>query len=138
MEHETGTTPIRRDLIGEDAITQGADWGRYIALYFPDPDDGLEKLWDTTGFTGTMTIRADYDSPAILPGGNPITTANGRLVTGFQGPGNAYCLSIHLTAAATRGLSDWGLGVWDLTVTDPYGHVTRVYEGRVALSRKVS
>jgi hypothetical protein len=133
MAQETGVTPIRWDLTGEDAIIQGADWTRYMALYYDDPVTGEEKLWDTTGYTAHMVIRATLDSSGSMG----ITTSSGELVTGFQGPNNQYCLSIRLTAARTKGLVDWGLGVWDLDVTDPYGHVTRVYEGRAALSREV-
>jgi hypothetical protein len=134
MATETGQTPIQWDLTGEDAITQGADWSRYMALYYIHPTTGVETLWNTTGFTGRMTVRASYDAPVSLTA----TTANGRLVTGLQGPNNAFCLSIQLSNSYTASLVDWGLGVWDLELVDTSGTVTRVYAGRAALSREVS
>lgn len=139
MAVETGVTPIRWDLVGEDAITQGADWIRYIALYYLDPDDGQEKLWDTTGYTGQLTIRDSFDSPARYVA----TTDNGGITTGLQGPDNEYCLRISFPASATNRTNNHTLnqlqfGVWDLELANPYGFVTRVYEGRVALSREVT
>lgn len=134
MQNETGTTPIRWDLTNEDAIVQGADWSRYFALYYVDPETGEEKLWDTTGFSARMTVRPDFDSALAFA----VSTSTGHLVMGLQGPGNGFCGSIRLTAAFTKELVDWGYGVWDLEVTDTYGHVTRLYEGRATLSREVT
>lgn len=127
--------PIRWDLTGEDAIIQGATWRRYRALEYLDPADGLIKLWDTTGFTARMAIRASYDGPVLLSA----TTENGRLQTGIRGTApNQYNLGIVLSSTATAALGDWGLGVYDLEVVDAIGNVTRVYHGAATLEREVT
>ena len=121
--------PIRWDLTGEDAITQGADWMRYHAFDYTDESGNL-IVWDTTGYTARMTIRADYGGSAILS----LTTDNGRLEVG----GTDWSLMMHLTPAATEGLADWGIGVYDCELVDEFGRVTRVLHGRAALSREVT
>lgn len=127
--------PLRWDLTGDDAIIQGADWARYRALEYRDPADGLIKLWDTTGFTARMTIRATYDGPVLLTA----TTANGRLSVGIQGTAPyQYNLGITLPNSVTTALADWGFGVWDLELVDSFGKVTRVYHGNAVLEREVS
>ncbi len=127
--------PIIWHLTGQDAIIQGADWRRYRALSYIDPADGNEKLWNTTDFTGSMTIRATYDGPVLLSA----TTANGRLTVGVQGTApNQYNVGIVLPSSVTTALTDWGLGVYDLELTDSFGVITRVYEGQCVLSREVS
>lgn len=123
------TLPIRWDLTGEDAIVQGADWRREMLLSY---EDGT--IWPTSGYTGRMMIRADYDTPVLLD----CTTANGRIEVGIQGVSpNQRNIAITLTAATTAALVDWGLGVWQIALTDSTGHVVSVYEGRVTLKRRV-
>lgn len=124
------TLPIRWDLTGEDAIVQGADWRREMLLTYSDGTN-----WNTSGYTARMMIRAGYDSPVLLD----CTTANGRIEVGIQGIAPYQRnIAITLTAAATAALTDWGLGVFDLNLTDTTGHVIRVYEGSVALNRQVT
>lgn len=124
------TLPIRWDLTGEDAIVQGADWRREMLLTYSDGTN-----WDTSGYTGRMMIRADYDSPVLLD----CSTANGRIEVGIQGTApNQRNIAITLTAAATAALVDWGVGVWDIELTDATGHVVRVCGGQAALSREVT
>jgi len=127
--------PIHWDLTGEDAIIQGADWRRYRALSYIDPADGLEKLWNTTGFTGRMQIRAGLDGALIAT----FLTGTGRLLTGIQGTAPyQYNIGFVFPNSVTGVLTDWGLGVYDLELTDPFGVITRVYEGQCVLSREVS
>ncbi|MDQ3540784.1 MAG: hypothetical protein M3440_08865 [Chloroflexota bacterium] len=129
------TLPIRWDLTGEDAIIQGADWRRYAALTYIDPADGLEKLWNTTGFTGRMQIRAGLDGALI----STFLTGTGRLTVGIQGTApDQYNVGIVLPNSVTVALTDWGLGVYDLELTDPFGIITRVYAGNCVLSREVT
>lgn len=123
------TLPIRWDLTGEDAITQGADWRREMLL---TSDAGI---WDTSGYTGRMKIRASYDGPVLLD----CTTANGRIEVGIQGTApNQRNIAITLTAATTAALVDWGVGFWDIELVDGSAHVTRCYQGFAALSREVT
>ena len=121
--------PIRWDLVGEDAITQGAAWTRYSALEYTDAG-GNVVTWSTTGYTARMQVRATIDGPVVLE----LTTANGRLQTGVAG----WTIVLSLTAAASAGLADWGLGVYDLEIVDTFGTVTRIHYGAVALSREVT
>ncbi len=124
------TLPIRWDLTGEDAIVQGADWRREMLISYDDINN-----WNTSGYTARMMIRADYDSPVLLD----CSTANGRIEVGIQGTAPYQRnIAITLTAATTGALSDWGLGVWDIELTDSTGHVVRVYYGRAALNRQVT
>ena len=127
--------PIRWDLTGEDAITQGADWTRYRAIEVEDTTTGVVTTLDFTGYTGRMTIRSDYDDEAALA----ITTddyLSTTLVT--DSAGEEWSLTIELPSAVTAALEDWGRGVYDLEVEDGFGNVTRVYEGIATLSREVS
>lgn len=121
--------PLRWDLVREDAITQGADWVRYIDLYYDDEALGTEVLWEPAGATARMHIKADYGGAVALE----LTTENGRLRIG-----DGHTLTLWLTAAATAGVADWGLGVYDLEIVDAASAVIRVYHGRVALSREVT
>lgn len=124
------TLPIRWDLTGEDAILQGADWIRYHAFDYLNTTTSEVEIWDTTGYTARMTIRAEYGGTAILS----LTTENGRLEVG----GEDWSLKMHLTPAATAGLASWGIGVYDCEIVDEFGRVTRVLHGRAALSPEVT
>lgn len=124
------TLPIRWDFTGEDAIVQGADWRREALLTY---DDGT--IWDTSGYTGRMMIRADYGSPVLLD----CSTANGRIEVGIQGTvPNQRNIAITLTAATTAALTFTDLALYDLKLTDATGHVVRGYQGVVALNREVT
>ncbi len=124
------TLPIRWDLTGEDAIVQGADWRREMLLSY---DDGT--IWPTSGYTGRMMIRADYDTPVLLD----CSTANGRIEVGIQGTApNQRNIAITLTAATTAALTFADVALYDLALTDSTGHVVRAYFGTVALNRRVT
>lgn len=128
--------PIRWDLTGEDAITQGADWIRYIGIDLYDATTDTESTWDLTGYTARLAIRPDYGEDAVLTG----STTDGRISTALvtDDDGNEYSLTITFVNAVTAALADWGRGVWDLEVEDSFGHVTRLYHGYAVLSREVS
>lgn len=124
------TFPIRFDLTGEDAIIQGATWRRHFSFIF---DDGT--LWDTAGFTARMKVRATMDGPVLLD----MNIGTGRLETGIRGTApNQYNLAMILTPDYTSPLVDWGLGVYDVELTDLSARVYRVLEGFCALSREVT
>ena len=120
------TLPIRVDLVGEDAITQGSWWRREFAFV---QDDG--ELWDTTNFQAFMRSRSSVGGPVLLD----LAWYSGRVVTGIRGTApNQYNLAIELTATDTSGLTPWGLALYDLIVKDTSGRWMRVLEGTVALS----
>lgn len=134
MAREEGLLPIRWDLTGEDAITQGSYWARGKDLYYIDPNTDTEVMLDTTGYTGVFTIRNTFDGPVIFQG----TTSDGVITVG-----GSHTFIITLVAAATSRtanptLHTLGLGYWDIELTDPYGHTMRYYHGRAALSKEVS
>ena len=134
MAREEGLLPIRWDLTGEDAITQGSEWSRGKDLYYIDPDTGLEVMLDTTGYGGQFTIRNSYDGPVLLTG----TVGNGRITVGGE-----HTFVITLPADVTNRnlnptLNTLQNGVWDIELVDPYGHRMRYYHGRVTLSREVT
>lgn len=132
---DLGLTPIEWNLVDRHAIKQGGEYNRYIALKSLDPATGERTLLNTAGYTARMVIRADYDAaPSLI-----CTTANGRIVTGIQtSSGQQFNVLITITAAATSALIDWGYGVYDLKLTDPFAHTTYVFEGRAVLRREVS
>lgn len=124
------TLPIRRDLIGEDAITQGAYWSRRFVLAFADG-----TLWDTGIYSARMQIRATYDSPVIVEW----TNTNYRLEVYIRGTApDQYNFAMTIYSGDTSVLVDWGLGVYDVEFTDSAGRVTRVYEGLCTMSREVT
>lgn len=47
-------------------------------------------------------------------------------------------LDLHLTAAQTAALEDWGKGLYTLELEDASGHVTRLLEGPAYLSREAT
>lgn len=122
--------PIRRDLTGEDAITQGAYWHRGFALAFADG-----SLWDTGLYSGRMQVRASYSSAVAVE----LTDVNYRLFLGIRGVApNLTNLVMALEASVTAPLADWGLGVYDVEFTDTTGRTIRVYEGLCTMSREVT
>ena len=122
------TLPIQWDLTGEDALVQGSEWIRYGWVDYVE--DGAVQTWVTTGYTGVMTIREDYDGPVYLS----LTTGNGRLETGNPD----YTVKMHLPAAATKSLVPLGRGVYDLILISPMGVEQMVYTGIVTMQRRVS
>lgn len=126
--------PIRVDLTGEDGIVQGMDWYRFFLLTYLAADGVTWETWPDDTYTGVMTVRADYDSDVIFEA----TTTNGYLEIGEQGTDpNLYTIAIALPNSLTSTLEDWGRGVWDLFVTDSFGHETMLYRGKAELVRKV-
>lgn len=128
------TFPIIRNLTGEHAIVQNADWWRGWRLTYLDPTDGIVKVWDTTEFTAEMTIRAEYDGTVIA------STATGIVVTvGLQtaSDGTEYSFGVRIPNSLTNSLSDFGIAVWDLFIDDGITR-TMVYKGDVALERAVT
>ncbi len=124
------TLPIRFDLIGEDAIVQGAYWSRQFSFIFTD-----DTLWNTAGFYAGMKIRAAIGSPVLIDG----TVANGIMAVGIQGTvPDQYNLSITITGANTSSLADWGRGVYDVILVDTFNRVYRVLEGHCSMSRAVT
>lgn len=121
--------PIKWDLVGEDAIVQGSYWNKPQALTYLDVN-GNVVVWDTTGYTARMHVRANIESAVALE----LSTANGRLVVGEPNT----TVRLVLTAGATMNVPDFGMGVYDLVLTDQYGVDQIVFHGRAAMQRRVT
>jgi hypothetical protein len=136
MTQEKGF-PIRRDLTGEYAIPQGSTWRQAFRLRYRDDEADPWTYWPTSDYTGVMTVRNELDGDVLLL----CTTANGRLQLGEQGAEpDIYTILIACSSTITGSIELEALeyGYYDLKVTSPFGHVTPVYHGRIALERQVS
>jgi len=127
--------PIGFDFTGEDAIVQNSLWRKEFLIVEVDPATGIETPLNFTGWGISMQIKATKDGPVLLE----LTNANGRAGIGTFGtaPGQ-YSIWLQLGAAATVGLTDWGLGDYDILGIDTSNEPHRIYEGDVTLSRNVS
>jgi len=131
MVAEIPRFPIRRPL----TIIQGDDFSRYLGLKYYDPADETLKLLNTSGYTARMTVRASYDTPALVTA----TNANGRITVGIQGTAPyQWNLTIAIPNAVTSALTDWGMGVYDLELVDTYGKVMTILYGSCCLQREAS
>jgi hypothetical protein len=126
--------PIRWDLTGEDAIVQGVTWRRYRAITYMV--GSTLTVFNTTGYTAQMTIRADYPpSPVLASHTTGIIVSLGALTTS---DGQPYSIGITIPQSATTALTDFGIGKWDLILIDSFGSREMVYHGNAALERSVS
>ncbi len=126
--------PIRWDLTGEDAIVQGVTWRRYRAITYLV--GSTLTVFNTTGYTAQMTIRADYPpSPVLVSTATGIIVSLGALTTS---DGRPYSIGIVIPRSVTEDLVEWGLGRWDLWITDPFGNRDPVYHGNATLERSVT
>ena len=125
--------PIRWDLTGEDAIVQGSTWRRYRALTYLV--GSTLTVFATTGYTAQMTIRADYDGPVLASHATGIIVSLGALTTS---DGQPYSVGITIPQSVTEDLTDFGLGKWDIFLTDSFGTREMFYHGNVSLERSVT
>lgn len=92
-------------------------------------------LINTAGWTARAKVKATYGGATLLD----MTIANGRVAVGIMGtPPYQYNILIHVNATTTDLLADWGEGLWDLELEDPFGTVDRIVEGDATLSLGVT
>lgn len=112
-------------------IYQGADW----ALTYTWTDDGDPV--DLTGYHARMQIKKDWSKgtrPYITLGDE--SPLSGLSIQG-EGPGT---IPATMTATETEELpaTDEQLWVYDLRITDPAGKVSRLVQGTVTVSPRVT
>ena len=100
--------PIRDDW----HIDQGSRFEWYYALA---TDSGY---YDTTGFTARAHIRTSKDAATITLA---LTTANGRLTTGYALGGHTGGVLVSIPATDTAGLPGNSILVYDLEIIPPSG-----------------
>lgn len=128
-----GRFPLRRPALYHLYVLQGATLT--LAFGFVETLAPKAYLPFGAGWSARARVKATYDGPTLLD----MTTTNGRIVLGVQGsaPDQYNCL-ITVPASVTDALSDWGEGLWDLEIQDPFGTVERWVEGYAYLSRSVT
>lgn len=113
-------------------ITRGDSYSGYFAIYDGVKANGLKDL---SGYTGLMQVRATPDSAVVLDFYVEVGTFSPTNINGDVVPCNVFFEATHTQTAA---LEDWGLGVWDLQLTDPYGHPWTVRDGFAVLKKDTS
>ena len=83
-----------------------------------------------TGYTARMQVRRNYASADVLL---EATTENGRL----QIEPSAGRITLVLSAEVTAGLT-WRNGVYDIEMVSSDGHVTRLLQGEIEISKEVT
>ncbi|GAA4626653.1 hypothetical protein GCM10023196_035750 [Actinoallomurus vinaceus] len=105
-------------------IEQGATWRTTLTV-----KDATGAAVDLTGYSARMQIRPSVESTTVLL---ELATGSGITITGPAGQ-----IALVITATATTGIN-WTGAVYDLELTAPGGDVTRLLQGRVALSPEVT
>jgi hypothetical protein len=131
-------TPHRYDLIGDDAIAQGAEFYRPFAIEAVDGTT-INLATEGDGYTvGRLVIKDQYSGTEQVT----LDTDNGGVVIGsFTDTSGSWSGYWFMSAAATATLTDWGDGVYDFeiaTSSGPAAHVERPFYGVAVLSPEVS
>lgn len=114
-------------------IKRGDPCSGYFAIYDGVKANGLKDL---TGYTGKMQVRATEDSETIaLEFFVEIGAFSPTKIDGTVYPCNVRYEATHTQTAA---LKNWGLGVWDLQITDPFGRPWTTRDGVAVLEKDVS
>lgn len=108
-------------------IEQGATFKRRLTWSYTNPATGLEEPNDITGYTVKMQIRDLPSDPQIRL---ELSTENNKIVVdGVNGQ-----MNLTLSALETSKITKWREGYYDIIVTSPLGEVTRLLQGKVAVS----
>ena len=116
-------------------ITRGDTLDGYLRVF-----DGIKAngLKDLTGYTGRMHVRTEPDSPDVLLS---LFVECGTFTPTDSRSGEPVECNVHFAATAyqTANLpSDMGLCVFDIELTDPFGHPWTVVRGYAVLEKDVS
>lgn len=111
--------------IHDVTIRQGANFYLSVTL-----EDESEQVIDLTGATARMQGRLRVGASSTLFDWD---TAGGEIVV----DGDAGSVTIDVDAATTAAL-DFDTGQYDLELVESDGHVTRLLQGVVTLSREVT
>lgn len=109
-------------------IYQGATFRQSFTWKTGDPPEPV----DLTGCSARAQIRENYSSTAPLVS---LTTENGGIVLG----GVEGSIALYLSATATAALPGLDkMAYWDLEIVWVNGDVTRLFQGRVTISKEVT
>lgn len=101
----------------------GVAIGKTIAIWLDDGSVYLNTISNVVGTTITLP------SPLVDP------AASANAVTLYDADWAVTNVYLHLSKAATKALSDWGIGRYRLDLIDPFGHVQLTLEGTCCLDR---
>jgi hypothetical protein len=76
--------------------------------------------------------------PTAWPVGLGQSVVNGVTLTCKRDDSIVSNVRIVVPVAITAALVDWGVGVYDLELINPFGHVTRLLYGSCVLSREIT
>jgi hypothetical protein len=107
-------------------IYQGATWNLTLTWKTGDPP----TVVNLTGYTARMHVRRKIGDNQITIA---LTTSNGRITLG----GSNGTIALQITAADTTPLYA-GDYVYDLELVAASGYVTRLVQGRCAISGEVT
>ena len=97
--------------------------GKTIAIWLDDDSVYLNTITNVVG--STVTLPGPLDDPA----------ASGNAVKVYDPDWAVTNIYLHLSKAATKALSNWGVGRYRLDLIDPFGHVQLTLEGTCCLDR---
>lgn len=114
-------------------IKRGDTLDGYLRVYDGVKANGLKDLTD---YTGRMHLRSEADSATVLL---DFFVEVGTFAQTDR-YGNAVTCNVHFAATAyqTGSLPDFGLGVFDIELTDPFGHPWTVVDGYAVLDKDVT
>lgn len=107
-------------------INQGETY-RHTLYWRNDQDQAV----DLTNFIARMHVRSKVDSPDVLL---ELTTENSGIV--ISNPVNGE-FKLYIPATLTAAIT-WTAGVYDLEMVAPNNDVTRLIEGKVAVTKEVT
>lgn len=123
----SGSSPLAiYDMVGQDAIPQGADWD--VSLIYKENNTAV----DFSTYSAKMQVRRDYDQEIILE----LSSGAGTIQLG-SGAGNTPNVVLKFTSSATSAMVDYS-GIWDLEVISPTGQVLKFVHGKFELEREVT
>lgn len=124
----SGKSPLGiYDMVGDNAIPQGADWDIYIK-YKPDG-----TTMDLSAYTGRMQVRLGYNKPIILS----LSTADGSILVG-DGAADTPNVVLKFTPEMTSPVTTYSNMIYDLELVSPAGLVLKFVEGQFELRPEVT
>lgn len=121
--------------VGRHDITIHQGMDEYYPVRFMEPDGTVIDLGDYTAtfslYRAPATLASLHEHDPVLTG----DTTNGRVQLGLFDGGEFgfYNCYIGLTSHVTSGLGPWGVGVYNLDIIDPFGHVQYRVRGAISL-----
>lgn len=115
---------LRDDLV----IPQGSTWNRSWTV-----TDANNNPLTITGWSVRSQIRSSATSPVVLFEWN--TTAGAGIGTASV---SGSTVTITLTGTTDSALWTFMTGVYDVVLTDPSGHPTRIVEGSIRITPSVT